>query len=90
MDYKVKHVVFLWRKKCGVCDLGDKERKYHFVLFSWVLEMLWSLWNDNVKQACLTTSLEGPELRKSKVARGQMTTITINEKMVIGHEKCSF
>ena len=34
VQWTMKLNMFLWRKKCGVCDLGDKERKYHFVLFS--------------------------------------------------------
>lgn len=57
MDYEVKQVVFLWRKKCSVCDLGDEEREYRFVLFfvflcivNVVIVVKWH----NVKQAYLT------------------------------------
>lgn len=60
MDYEVKQVVFLWRKTCGVCDLGDEEREYRFVLFFVFLcignVVIFVKWH-NVKQAYLPTSL---------------------------------
>lgn len=60
MDYEVKQVIFLWRKTCGVSDLGDEEREYRFVLVFFVFLCIGNVvifvkWH-NVKQAYLTTS----------------------------------